>query len=116
MGKTERVKQRTRKGKRRFKGNQWTLEKCRRRQNQVVEEENNDGEEVSDPLPVPEEESPVPISTASSSKVQAIVTDSPKQSDRNITGYYFVDMDLLTPVIALLCCPECQTARSLRFT
>ena len=61
-----------------------------------------------------EEGNQVPISTASSSKVQAIVTDSPKHSDVNITGYRIVDMDLLTPVIALLCCPECQTTSSLR--
>ena len=107
MGKTDRVKQRTRKGKRKYQGNQWDLPNCcRRSQNQVVEE-------ISDRLSVPEEENPVPIPTASSSKVQAIVTDSPKQSDRDITGYRFVDMDLLTPVIALLCCPECQTANTL---
>ena len=102
MGKADRVKQRTRKAKRRFKGNQWTLDNCRHRQKKQVVEK--DGE-VSDSLPVQEEGNPAPISTASSSKVQAIVTDSPKQSDMNITGYRFVDMDLLTPVIALLCCP-----------
>jgi hypothetical protein len=34
----------------------------------------------------------LPVSTASYTKVKPISTDTPKQSDNNITGYCFVDM------------------------
>ena len=48
------------------------------------------------------------MKTASSSKEQHIPTNTAKQSDRKITGYRFVDVEILSDIITLLCCPNCE--------
>ena len=42
-----------------------------------------------------------------------IPTNTPKQNDTYITGYRFVDVEILTDLIKMLCCPECNENRLL---
>ena len=51
-----------------------------------------------------------PNETASSSKIQHISTNTPKQSDPKITGYRFVDVEILSDMITFLCCPNCKSS------
>ena len=52
--------------------------------------------------------------TASQSKLENILTDTPKQSDSHITGYRIIDMEILSELINQLRCPKC-CADSLKF-
>ena len=47
--------------------------------------------------------------TASSSKIEAIKTDTSRKTDEFITGYRFVDMEILSSIVSMLCCPICQS-------
>ena len=107
-------KVRTKAGKKRtFKGNQ----------HQVVVDKINDvasssscnvdqtDRDISSPAQTPTHRHD---ESASSSKLERIDTNTPKQSDINITGYRFIDVEILTDVFALLCCPECKTNSSLK--
>ena len=49
--------------------------------------------------------------TASCSKIETIVTDTPSQKDYHITGNRIVDMEILDGIIKTLHCPECNTDR-----
>ena len=109
MGKSDRVKSRTKRSKRRFYGNQNTRKEAAEQQQQqsdqsqeqVDQVENKNQGELS-PVNIPKN------NTASSSKIQSIPTDTPKQTDPTITGYRFVDVGILTDIITMLCCPECK--------
>jgi hypothetical protein len=90
MGKADRVKKRTRKGKRMFQGNQFT------RMN------------TNSDLTPPSSQQQTPIKTVSSTKVQTFETDTPGKKDKFIDGYRFVDMEILSIVISVLSCPVCQ--------
>ena len=80
-------------------GNQYTQNKLTLdQQQQEIQEETFDNLNQTEPA-----------ETASSSKIQDILTDTPKQSDKSITGYRFIDIEILTCVVAMLSCPECQT-------
>ena len=111
MGKADRVNHRTRKSKRRFKGNQFTRKStpdchCTSQQQQLNEEV-----EVTD-QPMNDHAEPVlktPQKTASISKIEAFETDTPKKTDKVITGYRFVDMEILSTMVSMLCCPLCQS-------
>lgn len=52
--------------------------------------------------------SATPVQSTSGSKIQNISTDTPKKSDPKITGYCFVDMELLSDIVDILCCPKCK--------
>ena len=43
----------------------------------------------------------------SSSKIQEIQTSTPKQEDPFICGNRIIDMEILSNIISILCCPEC---------
>ena len=90
MGKADRVKKSTRKGKRMFQGNQFT------RMN------------TNSDLTPPSSQQQTPIKTVSSTKVQTFETDTPGKKDKFIDGYRFVDMEILSIVISVLSCPVCQ--------
>ena len=132
MGKVDRVKKRTKRyGKRKFYGNQHTIKNDDKtdRVSSVDENlqtpassvNNNDvitvaesdvslNVEVADnvvevklPLPC------TPKKTVSQNKVQHIATDTPKQSDPNITGYRIMDVEILSDIFCELNCPSCNT-------
>ena len=50
--------------------------------------------------------------TVSGSKVEHIPTNTPKHSDPMITGYRFIDVEMLSDVITFLCCPDCKNTLS----
>ena len=91
MGKGDRVKKRTRRVKRRYQGNQHTHKSGL---------DSTSSSATQQPT--------TPRKTASSSKLQNIETDTPKERDKFIDGYRFVDMEVLSTVISLLLCPICQ--------
>jgi len=107
MGKVDRVKYKTRISKRRFYWNQHS-------QQEVVEQRQPDGGDYQESQAKEVENSsqgessPVNTQTVSSSKVKDIPTDAPKRTDPNVTGYRFVDVEILTEIVAMLCCPECK--------
>lgn len=107
MVKTDRVKVRTRKStKRKFAGNQFTRKST---STPLQEEQLND--EVTD-QPMNNHAEPIvksPQKTASSSKIECIETDTPKKKDKFITGYRFLDMEILSSIVSMLCCPICQS-------
>ena len=39
--------------------------------------------------------------------MENILTDTPKQNYQKITGYRFIDIEILSDV-EILCCPECK--------
>ena len=41
-------------------------------------------------------------------QVLPIATDTPRQSDPEITGYRLIDVEILSQALKALCCPECQ--------
>ena len=91
---SDRIKHGTRRShKRKFQGNRFT--------------------KINDPIQQVENTPPstpptVSSSTVSSSKIQNIVTDTPKETEHSITGYRIVDKEILTKVIAELRCPGCN--------
>ena len=132
MGKVDRVKKRTKRyGKRKFYGNQHTIKNDDKTDRVFSVDENlqtpassvnnNDvitvaesdvslNVEVADnvvevklPLPC------TPKKTVSQNKVQHIATDTPKQSDPNITGYRIMDVEILSDIFCELNCPSCNT-------
>ena len=96
MGKSDRVKQRTRSGKKRFQGNQFT-----------VNESNKNSSILSASI---SSVTSVENESVSHSKVVEIEHSTPKQSDKKVSGYRFVDIDILSSIFESLCCPECKTA------
>ena len=107
MGKADRVNPRTRKSKRRFQGNQFTrkststppLRLQQKQLNEEVEVTNQSMYDHSEPVQ----------KTASSSKIEAFETDTPRKTDKVITGYRLVDMEILSTMVSMLCCPLCQS-------
>ena len=77
MGKSDRVKHRTRKSKRKFCGNQYTRAKS---------------------------STTTPTQTK---KIEHIETDTPNINDPRVDGYRFIDLNLLTEFISALSCPFC---------
>ena len=111
MGKSDRVKHSIKKfGRRRFSGNRYT----KKSSNEVEDEQPQQTQpfEATNLLPtgtIDSTSSSSPTrSTVSSSKVQTIQTDTPKQTDSKITGYRIIDVELLSDVIEMLCCPACK--------
>ena len=101
MGKVCRVKQRTKvRRKKRFGGNQFTIEKQTPTRDPALTKAVPDIAAVTQLSPV---------HSASASKVEDINTNTPNQKDSNITGYRFVDVEILTEIIQLLCCPACKS-------
>ena len=50
-------------------------------------------------------ETPINTTTSISNyKVENVLTDTPKQNDPKITGYRFIDIEILLDVIEILCC------------
>ena len=134
MGKVDRVKARTKaRKKRRFHGNRFTCPQPEPTpQEEVIPpEENPDiivetpstaatavslaNEDNSDNLRTPEineadnlQTTPVKPNNVSYSNVLPIATDTPRQSDPEITGYRLIDVEILSQALKALCCPECQ--------
>jgi len=123
MGKKDRVKKSTLRGKRKFAGNQFTITKTVN--TDVIEDvvvsapepENtptaalaNDNVENVVESDVAEEEVilSTPKKTVSQNKIQDIMTDTPKQSDLTITGYRVMDVEILSSIISELYCPICK--------
>lgn len=97
MGNNDRVKQRTRKSKKRkFKGNQFTRS--------ATTEQN----ESSNKTPTVEEKinNPTPSSSRSESKVQEIHV-TPRKSKKPLSGYRIIDVSILASFVFELCCPFC---------
>lgn len=94
MGKqSDRIKYTTRRpSKRKFHGNRFT------RTDPLQEKENTPSTNESSNPP-----------TVSSSKIEKIATDTPKETDHTVTGYRFVDMEILSKVFAELRCPQCNS-------
>eukprot|EP00111_Clytia_hemisphaerica_P007363 TCONS_00021402-protein len=42
------------------------------------------------------------------SKILPIATDTPRQSDPDITGYRLIDVEILSQTLKALSCPECK--------
>lgn len=115
MGKVDRVKCRTRKGKRRFYGNQYLKRNdglCASTTTSTVNKEN-----ITPAVPqttIETEKAPAaslpctPTKTISQSKVQNIMTNTPKQTDKNITGYRLIDVEILSEAFGELYCPQCK--------
>ena len=103
MEKGDRVNTRTIKSKRRFYGNQHSRKETEQQQQQPnqqsQQEEQVDSEHSSVHTPIRK--------TISSSKIKDVPTDTPKQIDPNITGYRFVDVEILTDM-RMVCCPDCK--------
>lgn len=127
MGKRDRVKRRTRKSCRRFNGNQYTSKQQDEEvqtEPEVVEEafaateteEDNVGNvslqrENIDSVAMNVEitEKPcTPTKTVSENKVQDILTNTPKQTDKNITGYRILDVEIISELFNELYCPACK--------
>ena len=114
MGKIDRVKARTRKGsKRRFHGNRFTNSKAAQEElpsptgiEEHSESATNKNVDLSPTVNV--ETTPVKSMNVSQTKIKNIVTDTPKQSDKEISGYRIIDVELLSQVIKVLSCPECK--------
>ena len=89
----DRVKSRTRISvKKRFRGIQHT----RRMNTQETEQQTQQQQETDQIINIDQGEHSrlnTPNETASSSKIQYISTNTPKQSDPKITGYRFVDVE-----------------------
>ena len=105
MGKGDRVKSRTIKSKRRFYGNQHSRKETEQQQQQQPNQQSQQEEQVDS------EHSSVhtPIrKTVSSSKIKDVPTDTPKQIDPNITRYRFVNVEILTDIMRMVCCPDCK--------
>ena len=115
MGRTDRLKSRTRQClRKRFRGNQYTR-KTEEKQQQALTSQEDYGDDMETPSHGPKSISmsasnlETPINTTSSisnSKVENIPTDTPKQNDPKITGYRFIDIEIPLDVIEILCCPE----------
>ena len=108
MGRKDRVKTRTSKSvRKRFHGNRFTKKSTEEKQQQ------HDEESVSTPVDnVVSNSHAVHDSirqTVSEAKVVDIVTNTPKQSDIKITGYRLIDVEILSELMGVLCCPECKT-------
>ena len=100
MGKPHRVKRRSRRSRRRFTGNQFTREESTTTTSPPQEKQlMNDVEPVIETLK----------KTASSSKIEAIETDTSRKTDEFIIGYRFVDMEILSSIVSMLCCPKCKS-------
>ena len=113
MANKDRVKAATKRGrKRKFKGNQHTNKNL-----VVVEEEATvtsttaaaeDAPAVQNKEKEPDAVPSTPKKTVTQKKVEDIITNTPKQSDLNITGYRLLDVEILSSVFAELPCPECK--------
>lgn len=127
MGKLDRVKKRTRKCKRKFQGNQYTLENCARRAATVASADKSletpapadvgtDTANVEDDVVTTEPSilEPLPSTpekTVSQKKIQDIATDTPKQSDSKITGNRIIDVEILSDIFHELNCPSCNAGK-----
>ena len=98
-----RVKKRTsfsRKKKRRFCGNQFT--KIKTMEQETVSAESNE---------VPSSSDSANNSSISHFKLEDIPgSTTPKQSDPNICGYRFVDVEILSDIFECVCCPQCKSS------
>jgi len=116
---SKRVKQSTKRQKRRFTGNKWT----RLNSKIAAAAADDDGAITATVTPSTpgEEEIEQPVSpvdsittkqrTASQSKIDMLETDTPSKKDSHSTGNRIMDMEVLSGVIESLNCPECNTAR-----
>lgn len=122
MAKTDRVKYRTRRSKRNFYGNRFTKKTDATQEEQSVTPTNleqstsspmavgvDDDNSVEDCTPkgVVGTSVTTPRKTTSQRKLKNILTNTPKQSDFEITGYRFMDVEILSDLIKTLCCPIC---------
>lgn len=73
-----------------------------------VNTETNSGEKTPPSTPSKEEE-PVITDTVSHSKIQEIVSATPKSSD-SINGYRIIDVSILKSIFELMRCPECTAS------
>ena len=109
MGRTDRVKSRTRSScKKRFCGNQHTKVEMEAEQQQQTDQ--NISSDQTDQNLSSNHINDTPNETVSGSKVEHISTDTPKHSDPIITGYRFIDVEILSDIITILCCPECKSS------
>lgn len=125
MGKLDRVKQSTIKhGRRKFSANRYTKKSSNKVEEKPPQQTSHEEAEEEQPQQTHPDQATNLIETGTTeesnsydqpkrtpvsfSKVQHIQTDTPKQADPRITGYRIVDVELLSDVIEILCCPTCK--------
>ena len=117
---SKRVKQSTKRQKRRFTGNKWTRLNSKIADTAAAADDDGAITATVTPSTPGEEEIEQPVGpvdsittkqrTASQSKIDMLETDTPSKKDSHATGNRIMDMEVLSGVIESLNCPECNTA------
>ena len=103
MPKVDRVKQSTvYRKRRRFYGNRYTLKK---------KETNSEQEKVQSQNEVTSSSTDIESPGVSFTKVQNFEASTPSRESTILDGYRILDVEILSELIQLLCCPECKTPR-----